>query len=306
MTLDNQINADEEPLTDQTMEDRSLDPWKTDMADIPGPWRIFYPLALDDAVGLNPNTDIRPSVLFCDISGAVTGPEHPNSGQGSFVLDAKESIDVDDGTTYVHNRKLAMVLLSGKTYSNIRLALLGRIFYSKRYVLNELKGIVRMRAAVFVGQAFVESYRNSELAEALQRIQRRITVLDDQANEVNPLTWEYQPLNRRGSPFRWMHGTDEWKLLGPFTAHRVLGSTVTIPHEPMILDKYNDADIYNIVDPLKINRTKYTSFDKIEEETKRVIDTLFLTDKKSEFCIKDESYLNGLYEEVRLLQNRHM
>lgn len=288
----------EKATNDSILTDKSLDPWKADMADIPGAWRIYYPLALDDAEGLNPNTNLRPSVLFCDISGGVTGPEHPDSGQGSFILDGKESVDIDDGETYVHNRKIAMVILSGKTYSNLRLVLLGRVFYSKRYVLNELKETIHMRAAMIVGQAFIESYRSEELAETLERIKRRITVLDSDGNEVDPVTWEYMPLNTPGSPFRWMHGTDKWKYLGPFTAHRVLGSTVNVPHAPMMFDKYNDATIYRMVDPLKLNKTKYTTLEKVEEETRRVLDAMFDTEDKSEFNIKDQSYINQFYEEM--------
>ncbi|CDR94390.1 hypothetical protein, conserved [Babesia bigemina] len=313
-----------EASQDPTAGIKELDGWKADRADIPGPWRIFYPLSLKDTVGLYPNVNIRPSVLFCDITGAVTGPEHPDSGKGSFLLDAGDSVDIDDGESFVHNRKFATVLLSGKNFSNIRLVLLGRMFYSKTYVLNELKGVVRMRSAMFVGQAFVESYvcatakqhmpsqRNPSVTEALHRIKRRITVvgataarrirsqLDRQGNEVDPLTWELQPLNAPGSPFRWMHGTDKWKLLGPCTAYRVLGPGVHIPHKPMIYDKYRMADLYNMVDPLKLNKTPYTALEKIEEETRRVIDAVFEpTDKPmNEFRVTDRDYLNQLYEEV--------
>ncbi|GIX62941.1 DNA-directed RNA polymerase IV subunit 1 isoform X1 [Babesia caballi] len=270
------------PEEDPTAGDPTLDGWKADMADIPGPWRIYYPCALKDTVGLSPNANIRPSVLFFDISGAVAGPEHPKSPTGAFVLDAGDSVDVDDGESFVHSRRLAVVMLSAKTYSNIRLLLLGRAFYSKEYVLNEIKGLVKMRAVMFVGQAFVESY------------------LDKQANEVDPLTWEYQPLNAPGSPFRWMHGTDKWKLLGPFTAYKLLGPDVRLPHKPMIFDKYSDPEIYNYVDPLSLNKAQYTKVENIETETRRVIDAVFQVsdNPKKAFRVAGRAPLDQFYDEM--------
>ncbi|ORM39382.1 uncharacterized protein BXIN_3052 [Babesia sp. Xinjiang] len=275
------IDIEEDLPKDPTAGDASLYQWKCDMADIPGAWHIYYPLSLKDTVGLSPNAGLRPSVLFCDISGSVTGPQHPDSGKGAFVLDAGESVDVDDSESYVHNRRLAMIMLSGKNYSNIRLVLLGRIFYSKNYVLNELNGLVQMRAAMFIGQAFVETY------------------LDSEGNEVDPLTWEYQALNERGSPFRWMHGNDKWKLLGPFTSYRVLGPDVKVPHRPMIFDNYSDLEIYNMVDPLKLNKTPFTQLDKVEQETKRVIDAVFepSDDPKKQFQVP-QTYVNEFYQEM--------
>ncbi|GFE54122.1 hypothetical protein BaOVIS_015260 [Babesia ovis] len=297
------IDGDQDEPRDPTAGDRSLDEWKSDMADIPGAWRIYYPIVLKDTVGLLPYPGIRPSVIFCDISGSVVGPENDESGKGAFLLDAGEAVTIEDEDSYIHNRRICMIMLSGKTYSNIRVVLLGRMFYSKDYVLDELGGVVQMRAAMFVGQAFVESFRSPELTEALERIKRRITVLDGRGNEVNPLTWEYQPLNNPGSPFRWMHGTDKWKYMGPCTAYRVLGPGLNISHKPMIFDKYNDEDIYNIVDPAKMNKTIYTKPEKIEQETKKVLDAIFQSsdDPKRKFKMDNEAYLNEFYQEMLTL-----
>ncbi|GBE60448.1 hypothetical protein, conserved [Babesia ovata] len=310
-SLEGNAENNSKPRQDPTEGNKELDGWKADRADIPGPWRIFYPLSLKDTVGLSPNVNLRPSVLFCDITGAVTGPEHPDAGKGSFILDAGESVDIDDGESFVHNRKFGMIILSGKNYSNLRLVLLGRMFYSKTYVLRELKGVVRMRSAMFLGQAFLESYvrhihnivhivAEKSCCHGSAAQDQKKDHCGSEGNEVDPLTWELQPLNAPGSPFRWMHGTDKWKLLGPFTAYRVLGPGVKVPHKPMIYDKYNMKDLYNMVDPLKLNKTPYTAPEKIEEETWRVIQALFEpTDKPmNEFRVTDQNYLNQLHEEM--------
>nr|BAN66120.1 hypothetical protein [Babesia bovis] len=292
------------PEMESALNDPELEDWKTDMADIPGAWRMFYPLSLMHTVGISAYPNIRPSVLFYNISGAVVGPEHKDSGKGGWVLDADTPVHIDDGTSYLHNRRFAVVLLSSKSFSNIKLVLLGRMFYSKEYVMKELKDVVQLRAVMFIGQAFVESWRSQELTETLQRIRRRITVLDRQGNEVDPLTWEFLPLNKPGSPFRWMHGNDKWKLLGPCTGYRVLGSVYNVPHQPMFLDKYNDEEIYDYVDPAKVNKTMYTAPELIEKETRAVIEAAFAKNKGTQFKLYNQDYMEEFYNEmVELAKN---
>ncbi|KAK2196756.1 hypothetical protein BdWA1_002005 [Babesia duncani] len=72
-----------------------------------------------------------------------------------------------------------------------------------------------------------------------------------------------------------MHGGQDWKLLGPFTAYRALGAKPPIKTEHHMFSTFDDKEIYTMIDPFEINCTNFTSPQDIELETHRVIDKVF-------------------------------
>ncbi|KAK2196755.1 hypothetical protein BdWA1_002004 [Babesia duncani] len=70
-----------------------------------------------------------------------------------------------------------MLLLSAKNFSNLRLILAGRVYYSKHPVIIGMEGILKMHAAMFIGQAFLEDYENPVAKEALVRFKHKVTMV---------------------------------------------------------------------------------------------------------------------------------
>ncbi|EKX73912.1 conserved hypothetical protein [Theileria equi strain WA] len=285
------------------VEESEIDPefesWKRDLVEIPGPWKAFLPDSLDKAKAIDPTPGTRPLLLFCDISGRVTGPETIDSPKGSFILDAKELRLVDDGENFIHSRKFVIILLSGIQFSNLRLVMAGRIFYSKNHVIDKIHGAVKLRSAFCVGQAFIESYDNAYAKEALTRLDRKVVTYDNYGNETDPLEWKYQELEAVGSPFRWMHGTNDWKLLGPFTLYKSLGGRPPLKERKHLFYPFNLEEVYNVVDPFQLSCKNHTAIQDLEKETHDVITRLFEpTEKLSNITIKDPKYLKELENEL--------
>ncbi|KAF5153453.1 putative integral membrane protein [Theileria parva strain Muguga] len=273
--------------------------WRKDMADTVGVWSIFYPYDLYKAEAFLPGADIRPNLLFLDIAGRVRGPGDYGSPEGCYILDSKEYHHLEDSNNLVHSRRCVMVMYGRVRYSNLRLVLAGRMFYAGGLALEGLDPLLNATSAIFLGHTFLESYKNEVYAEKMKTLKRKVSFIDKQGNEINPVNWEYQKLDGLGSSFRWMHGNSKWKLVGPFTCYKSFGVNYNTGSDNSFFPEYADDAIYNVFDPLEHFCRKFTSREYLEDEVRTIIRSVLKgSDKMTKIKVEDENYLNNLEEEL--------
>uniref|UniRef100_A0A3B0MGX6 Uncharacterized protein n=1 Tax=Theileria annulata TaxID=5874 RepID=A0A3B0MGX6_THEAN len=277
----------------------TFEEWKKDMSRTVGVWSIYYPYDLFKAKHFMPGADIRPNLLFLDIAGRVRGPGEYGSPEGCYLLDSKEYHHMEDSNNVLHSRKCVMVMYGSIRYSNLRMILAGRMFYSGGLVLKGLDPLLNSTSAIFLGHTFLESYKNEYYMDFISKLKRKISFIDRQGNEIDPANWEYQKLDGYGSDFRWMHGNEKWKLLGPFTSYKSYGVNYDNGAENSFFSQYADEAIYNVFDPLEHFCRKFTSREYLEEEVHTIVRSVLKgSDKMTKIKVEDENYLNNLEEEV--------
>ncbi|UKK00621.2 hypothetical protein MACK_000695 [Theileria orientalis] len=290
----------------------SLDEWKKDMSDMAGVWYTFYPPAMSKARQFVQNQYIRESSLYLDGVGIVSQPDDIDSPSGAYLLESKDFHHLTDESSSVHSRRCVMVLKSPELHNNLRVIMAGRVFYSDQ---TEPADIVKfnIRPALFIGQTFIESYENEAMVEALTRLIRKMRRYTNEGVQYSAKTWRLYSLEGKGSEFRWMHGNEKWKLLGPFTSYKKLNQEFEEDCEEEIGtvdyfdDEYEeeypvDEMYYNVVDPLTLIRKSYVGRNELEEKVSKLVSEVFTNRNGMDgIRIENKEYLKALEKEVCLL-----
>ncbi|UVC54135.1 hypothetical protein MACJ_003469 [Theileria orientalis] len=280
-----------------------------------GVWYTFYPPAMSNARQFVQNQYIREYSLYLDNAGIVSPPDDIDSPKGTYLLDSKDFHHLADEDNSVHSRRCVMVLKSPEFHNNFRVIMAGRVFYSEQ---TEPANIDKfdIRPALFIGQTFIESFDSQAMVEAMTRLSRKMRRYTNEGVQYPVKTWRLYSLEGKGSEFRWMHGNEKWKLLGPFTSYKNLNQEFEEDFEEEIgtVDYFDDEYeeeypvdelYYNVVDPLTLIRKSYVGRNQLEEEVAKLVSEVFTNRTGMDgIRIENKEYLKALENELIALGDK--